>query len=80
MPEVDLSVEAIYPKPAKEPVYLHNADHQSFTRPLKEFRPSLVFILWLAIHVPLVPKLKPLKAQLPKCLGNDLVFSMIESF
>ena len=31
LPEVDMSVEAIYPEPAKEPIYLHNADHQSFT-------------------------------------------------
>ena len=31
LPEVDLSVEAIYPEPAKDPLYLHNADRQSFT-------------------------------------------------
>ena len=31
LPEVDMSIEAIYPKPAKEPIYLHNVDHQSFT-------------------------------------------------
>src|SRR3954469_19494063 len=30
LPEVDLSVEAIYPEPAKEPLSLQNADHQSF--------------------------------------------------
>ena len=35
LPEVDLSVEAIYPKPAKDPIYLHNADHQSFTQPIE---------------------------------------------
>ena len=30
-----MSVEAIYPEPAKEPIYLHNADHQSFTQPIE---------------------------------------------
>ena len=35
LPEVDLSVEAIYPEPAKEPIYLHNTDHQSFTQPIE---------------------------------------------
>ena len=35
LPEVDMSVEAIYPEPAKEPVCLHNADHQSFTQPIE---------------------------------------------
>ena len=35
LPEVDLSVEAIYPEPAKEPLYLHNVDHQSFTQPIE---------------------------------------------
>ena len=32
--EVNLSVDAIYPDPAKEPLCLHNADHQSFTQPI----------------------------------------------
>ena len=35
LPEVDLSVEAIYLEPAKEPIYLHNVDHQSFTHPIE---------------------------------------------
>ena len=35
LPEVDLSVEAIYPEPAKDPIYLHNVDHQSFTQPIE---------------------------------------------
>ena len=35
MLEVDLSVEAIYPEPAKEPIYLHNVDRQSFTQPIE---------------------------------------------
>ena len=35
LPEVDLSVEAIYPEPAKELVYLHNVDRQSFTQPIE---------------------------------------------
>ena len=35
LPEVDLSVEAIYLEPAKEPLYLHNVDHQSFTQPIE---------------------------------------------
>ena len=35
LPEVDLPVEAIYPEPAKEPLYLHNVDHQSFTWPIE---------------------------------------------
>ena len=47
---------------------------------LKEFQPFLVFILLLATHMPLALKLTPLKAPLPKGLGGDLVFSMIESF
>ena len=32
LPEVDMSVEAIYPEPAKEPIYLHNVNRQSFTQ------------------------------------------------
>ena len=35
LPEVDLFVEATYPEPAKEPIYLHNADHQRFTQPIE---------------------------------------------
>ena len=35
LPEVDLSVEAIYPEPAKEPLSLHNVDHQSFMQPIE---------------------------------------------
>ena len=35
LPEVDLSIEAIYPEPAKDPIYLHNAEHQSFTQPIE---------------------------------------------
>ena len=35
LPEVDMSVEAIYPEPAKEPIYLHNVGHQSFTQPIE---------------------------------------------
>ena len=35
LPEVDMSVEAIYPKPAKDSIYLHNVDHQSFTQPIE---------------------------------------------
>ena len=35
LPEVDLSIEAIYPEPAKEPIYLHNVDRQSFTHPIE---------------------------------------------
>ena len=30
-----MSVKAIYPEPAKEPIYLHNADHQSFAQPIE---------------------------------------------
>ena len=32
MPDVDMSVEAIYPEPAKEPLSLQNAEHQSFSQ------------------------------------------------
>ena len=32
LPDVDMSVEAIYQEPAKEAIYLHNVDHQSFTQ------------------------------------------------
>ena len=35
LPEVDRFVEAIYPEPAKEPIYLHNVDRQSFTQPIE---------------------------------------------
>ena len=35
LPEVDMSVEAIYPEPAKEPIYLHNVDRQSFSQPIE---------------------------------------------
>ena len=35
LPEVDMSVEAIYPEPAKEPLYLHNVDRQSFMQPIE---------------------------------------------
>ena len=35
LPEVDLSIEAIYPELAKEPIYPHNVDHQSFTQPIE---------------------------------------------
>ena len=35
LPEVDMSIEAIYPEPAKEPLYLHNVDRQSFTQPIE---------------------------------------------
>ena len=31
LPDVDMSVEAIYPGPDKEPLYLQNVDRQSFT-------------------------------------------------
>ena len=32
LPEVDMPVEAIYPEPAKEAIYLHNVDRQSFSQ------------------------------------------------
>ena len=32
MPDVDMSVEALYPEPAKEPLSLQNAEHQSFSQ------------------------------------------------
>ena len=35
LPEVDISVEAIYPDPAKKPLCLQNAEHQSFTQPIE---------------------------------------------
>ena len=35
LPDVDMSVEAIYPEPDKEPLYLHNIDRQSFTQPIE---------------------------------------------
>lgn len=35
LPEVAMSVEAIYPEPAKEHVCLHNADQQSFMQPIE---------------------------------------------
>ena len=30
-----MSVEAIYTEPAKEPIYLHNVDHQIFSQPIE---------------------------------------------
>ena len=35
LPDVDMSVEAIYLEPDKEPLYLHNVDHQSCTQPIE---------------------------------------------
>ena len=32
LPDVDMSIEAIYPEPAKEPLSLQNAEHQSFSQ------------------------------------------------
>ena len=32
LPDVDMSVEAIYPEPAKEPLSLKKADKQSFSQ------------------------------------------------
>ena len=32
LPDVDISTEAIYPEPAKEPLSLQNAEHQSFSQ------------------------------------------------
>ena len=32
LPDVDMSVDAIYPEPAKEPLSLQNAEHQSFSQ------------------------------------------------
>ena len=32
LPDVDMSVEAIYPEPAKEPLSLQNAENQSFSQ------------------------------------------------
>ena len=75
-----MSVEAIYPEPAKVQSIFTMLIVKASPSPLKEFRQSLVFIPWLATHVPLVLKLKPLEAPLPKGLGSDLVFSMTESF
>ena len=53
---------------------------KAFSNQLREFLLQLVFIPWLAIHVPLAPKLKPLQVPLPKGLRSDLMFSMTESF
>ena len=53
LPEVDLSVEAIYPEPAKDPIYLHNADHQSFTQPIEGIPAvSRVYPLAVNTHAP----------------------------
>ena len=35
LPDVDMSVEAIYLELDKEPLYLHNVDRQSFTQPIE---------------------------------------------
>ena len=35
LPEVDLSIEAIYPEPTKKPPHLQNVEFQSFTQPIE---------------------------------------------
>ena len=35
LPDVDMSIEAIYPEPAKKQVHLQNAEFQSFTQPIE---------------------------------------------
>ena len=35
LPDVDMSIEAIYPEPAKKPLDLQNAEFQSFTQPIE---------------------------------------------
>ena len=35
LPEVDMSVEAIYPEPAKKPLHLQNVEFQSFAQPIE---------------------------------------------
>ena len=35
LPEVDLSIEAIYPEPTKKPPHLLNVEFQSFTQPIE---------------------------------------------
>ena len=34
LPDVDMSVEAIYPEPAKKPLHVQNAKFHSFTQPI----------------------------------------------
>ena len=53
LPEVDLSVEAIYLEPAKDLIYLHNADRQSFTQPIEGVQAvSRVYTLAGNTHAP----------------------------
>ena len=48
-----MSVEDIYPEPVKEPIYLHNTDHQSFTQPIEGvLATTRVYPLVGNIHVP----------------------------
>ena len=35
LPDVDMSIEAIYPEPAKKPLNLQNEEFQSFTQPIE---------------------------------------------
>ena len=35
LPEVDLSIEAIYPEPTKKPPHLQNVEFQSFSQPIE---------------------------------------------
>ena len=35
LPDVDMSIEAIFPEPAKKPLHLQNAQFQSFTQPIE---------------------------------------------
>lgn len=73
LPKVDLLVEAIYPEPAKDPIYLHNVDHQSFTQPIEGVPTvSRVYPLDGNTRAPRA-QTEPLVAPLRKGLDDDLV-------
>src|SRR6187399_2956111 len=65
LPEVDMSAEAIYQEPAKEPVSLHNANHQSFTQQIE--------------RVPAVSRIYPLagRTRLPRHAETEATESTI---
>ena len=72
LPEVDMSIEAIYPEPAMKHYIFTMQIVRAFPSMLKVFRLLLVFIHWpatLAVHA-----LKPLKAPFPKGVRSVLVF------
>ena len=81
LPEVDMSVEAIYFDPAKKPLCLQNAEHQSFTQPIEGVQAATrIYPLAGNTRLPHRAPTEATESPLPKGLGSILAFSMIENF